>query len=151
MPLLLSLLGIGRMIKGVLSSLPWQVYAALGVILGLLLGWHIIAVRERAAWNAGYNVGFNSGWQSQQPYLAAARRSVVNLQAGIDGQNKAIEAWRADGNARALAAASALEAAQKAAQSAQGAIKALEVSAGKSAPAGSCKASAAYLEEKEKL
>lgn len=147
MPILLSLLGIGKTIRAFLAKLPWQAYAASAAFMVAMLLWHTI---DASAYKRG--VAFEKVHTDQAiDALKTTRSSLTTALASIDDMNSAVEKLKSDGDARSSAAAKAMEDLRSAAQGAETKARALEASAAKGAPGGSCAASAAFNSTKDAL
>lgn len=85
MSFLLGLLGAGKIVGAFLSKLPWQLYAALGAVVALLLLWHVHAGWESKAYNTAYNTGWtvaDTKWKGEAAKAKAAQ-IVVNARPAI--------------------------------------------------------------------
>lgn len=93
--------GLFKSITGVLANIPPKVWMALGVVLALLLAWHIHSGWEKASGKTYWNQGFNSVWPR---YDAEVKKNAINL-ASIKELEADLAAKNAESDARAKALA----------------------------------------------
>lgn len=147
MPILLSLLGIGKTIRAFLASLPREVWYAIAAVL---VAWFLFHEIDARAYRRGVAVEKIKTDQAIDA-LKTTRASLTTALASIDDMNSAVEKLKSDGDARSSAAAKAMEDLRSDAQGAETKARALEASAAKGAPGGSCAASAAFNSTKDAL
>jgi hypothetical protein len=131
----------------ILANWKWLLGAAASITLSIAL---LFARADAAHWRK-LDTQHVAALNLEIVKHAITRQSLEQALSAIHDQNAAVDALKAESDARTSAAAAALHAAQERAQSAEATAWALEASAAKGAPAGSCKASAAYAAAKGEL
>ena len=143
----LALLGARKFIAA-----HWQWFAA---VAGALLAWHLLAVHDRAQFNAGYNAGWSQQHQQlldEQQSHAVTRTSLNTALVKIADQNAAVDKLAVDGVKRQAVSADALKAARGANKAREAAAKALDASAAKAGPRNaSCGPSEAFIASMKEL
>lgn len=123
-----------------LKSLPREVWYAIAAVL---VAWFLFHEIDARAYKRGVAVE-KIKTDAAIDALKTTRTSLGTCLGSLDDQNKAIDTFKQEGIARSNAAEQAIQSLQKDAQGAETKARALEASAAKGAPTGSCAASAAF-------
>jgi hypothetical protein len=86
--IIIHALGIGKMVRGFLGSIPREVWYFIAGVAAFLFAWHLIAQHDRAKWNAGYNVA----WTQGQQRAAIQRASIAALKNALAMKNRESDA-----------------------------------------------------------
>lgn len=134
-------------IGSVFKAIPRWVWIVLGIVLALLLAWHVHTGWEKSAHASAVAEGVAAekiNTDAEIAKNAIQRVTIDNLIDQIGKQNAAIDALNADSNARVKAGADALAAAKQGRAATESAVAALQASAVRNiAPGAPCASSAA--------